>query len=99
MLFADPLPQSHKHHWQTLECINLIGYARTSTTEQVNGLEALRVALKAIGCDNMHNKQTSATGPRRALAEALGYVRGGDILVVAKLDRLARSVGHLGEII
>lgn len=77
----------------------LIGYARTSTTEQVNGLEAQREALKAIGCDRMYDEQASATGPRKALSEALGYVRDGDVLVVTKLDRLARSVVHLGEIV
>jgi DNA invertase Pin-like site-specific DNA recombinase len=50
----------------------LIGYARTSTTEQVNGLEAQRESLKAIGCDRLYDEQTSATGPRKALTEALG---------------------------
>jgi DNA invertase Pin-like site-specific DNA recombinase len=77
----------------------LIGYARTSTTEQVNGLEAQRESLKAIGCNRLYYEQTSATGPRKALTEALGYVREGDVLVVTKLDRLARSVVHLGEIV
>jgi DNA invertase Pin-like site-specific DNA recombinase len=79
--------------------IMLIGYARTSTTEQVNGLEAQRESLKAIGCDRLYDEQTSATGPRKVLSEALGYVREGDVLVVTKLDRLARSVVHLGEIV
>jgi DNA invertase Pin-like site-specific DNA recombinase len=77
----------------------LIGYARTSTTEQVNGLDAQREALKVIGCDRLYDEQTSATGPRKALSEALGYVKEGDVLVVTKLDRLARSVVHLGEIV
>lgn len=58
-----------------------------------------RESLKAIGCDRLYEGQTSATGPRKALSEALGYVRECDILVVTKLDRLARSVVHLGEIV
>jgi DNA invertase Pin-like site-specific DNA recombinase len=73
--------------------------ARISTAEPVNGLEAQKESLKAIGCDKLHEEQASATGPRKALTEELGYVREGDILVVTKLDRLARSVVHLGEIV
>jgi DNA invertase Pin-like site-specific DNA recombinase len=38
-------------------------------------------------------------GPRNALEAALDYLREGDTLVVTKLDRLARSVVHLGQII
>lgn len=77
----------------------LIGYARTSTLEQIAGLEAQREALKAIGCERLYEEQASSVGPREALREALGYVREGDVLIVTKLDRLARSVRHLGEIV
>ncbi|RHZ91911.1 recombinase family protein [Cereibacter sphaeroides] len=77
----------------------LIGYARTSTLEQLAGLEAQREALKATGCERLYEEQASSVGPREALREALGYVREGDVLIVTKLDRLARSVRHLGEIV
>ena len=77
----------------------LIGYARTSTLEQIAGLEAQREALKAIGCERLWEEQVSSIGPRLALSEALNFVRSGDVLIVTKLDRLARSVRHLGEII
>ena len=100
---ADPLSQTHRHHWQALAGIGgqgaHIGYARKSTTEQVNGLEAQRESLKAIGCNMLYEEQALATGPRKVIAGALGYVREGDILIVTKLDRLARSVVHLGEIV
>jgi DNA invertase Pin-like site-specific DNA recombinase len=77
--------------------IMLIGYARTSTTEQVNGLEAQRMSLRVIGCDRLSDQQTSDTGPRKALTEALGYVREGDVLVVTKLDRIRRvSARYIG---
>lgn len=76
----------------------LIGYARTSTLEQKAGLEAQRESLEAIGCDRLHEEQTSSIGVRTALTEALSYCRG-DVLIVTKLDRLARSVRHLGEIV
>jgi len=77
----------------------LIGYCRTSTLEQVAGLEAQREALRAIGCEKVYEEQVSSVAKREGLSEALGYCREGDTLVVTKLDRLARSVRHLGEII
>ena len=77
----------------------LIGYARTSTLEQTAGLEAQRESLKAIGCERVWEEQTSSIGLREALTGAMSFCRDGDTLVVTKLDRLARSVRHLGEII
>ena len=77
----------------------LIGYARTSTLEQVAGLLAQKEALKATGCERLFEEQTSSVGQRSALGAALEFVREGDSLIVTKLDRLARSVRHLGEIV
>ncbi|NIX78107.1 recombinase family protein [Microvirga terricola] len=76
----------------------IIGYARTSTTDQKAGLEAQERDLKAAGVERLYQEQTSATGPRKALAEAIDYARDGDTLVVTKLDRLARSVADLVSI-
>jgi DNA invertase Pin-like site-specific DNA recombinase len=77
----------------------LIGYARTSTLEQEAGLEAQRRDLEAIGRTKVFSEQTSSVGPRKALEGALEYTREGDTLVVAKLDRLARSVPDMWRII
>ena len=77
----------------------IVGYARTSTTDQKAGLEAQERDLMAAGVEKIFQEQTSSVGPRKALEEALGFLREGDILVVTKLDRLARSVAHLGEIV
>jgi DNA invertase Pin-like site-specific DNA recombinase len=77
----------------------LVGYGRTSTLDQVAGLEAQERDLQALGCGKIFLEQTSSVGPREALEAALDYVREGDTLVVTKLDRLARSVVHLGQII
>lgn len=77
----------------------LVGYARTSTLEQMHGLEAQRESLKAAGCDRVYDEQVSSVGSREALSAAMSFCREGDVLVVAKLDRLARSVRHLGQII
>jgi DNA invertase Pin-like site-specific DNA recombinase len=77
----------------------IVGYARTSTSDQKAGLEAQERDLKAIGIERIFHEQTSSIGPRRALEEALGFLREGDVLVVTKLDRLARSVADLGQIV
>ena len=77
----------------------LIGVARTSTIEQVAGLDAQVKQLKEYGCEKIYQEQVSSVGEREQLNVALGSLRSGDKLVVTKLDRLARSVRHLGEII
>ncbi|APX87315.1 DNA invertase [Methylorubrum extorquens] len=77
----------------------LVGYARTSTLEQEAGLEAQVRDLKALGCEKLFQEQVSSVAPRDALEAALEFVRAGDTLVVTKLDRLARSVTHMGTII
>ena len=73
----------------------LIGYARTSTVEQVAGLEAQEVALLATGCSKLFAEQASSVAQRDQLAAALDWVREGDTLVVTRLDRLARSTADL----
>ena len=77
----------------------MIGYCRTSTLEQQASLEAQNKSLRAIGCERLYEEQISSMAFRQALCDAVGYAREGDTLVVTKLDRLARSVKHLGEIV
>jgi DNA invertase Pin-like site-specific DNA recombinase len=77
----------------------IIGYARTSTVEQLAGFEAQERELKAAGAERLFKEQTSSVGPRKALDEALDFARAGDVLIVTKLDRLARSVANLGDIV
>lgn len=77
----------------------LIGYSRTSTIEQVAGLEAQERDLRAVGVDKLFAEQTSSVGARPELEAAIDFAREGDTLVVCKLDRLARSVAHLLEIV
>ncbi len=77
----------------------IIGYARTSTIKQVAGLEAQQRELSAAGVERVFAEQTSSVGPRKALEDALDFVRNGDVLVVTKLDRLARSVRDLVAIV
>ena len=77
----------------------LIGVARTSTLDQVAGLEAQERDLKAYGCDQVYSEQVSSVGERPELDAAIKSLREGDKLVVTKLDRLARSVQHLGQLL
>jgi DNA invertase Pin-like site-specific DNA recombinase len=77
----------------------IIGYSRTSTTEQAAGLEAQQRDLAIAGVERVFSEQTSSVGPRKALEEAIDFLREGDVLVVTKLDRLARSVRDLCEIV
>lgn len=77
----------------------IVGYARTSTLDQVAGLEAQLRDLKAAGCEKIFQEQVSSVDTsRKELERALDYVREGDTLVVTKLDRLARSIGNLVDI-
>lgn len=74
----------------------LIGYARVSTQDQTPALQL--DALKAAGCERIFvEKASGAQRDRPELKAALDYVRenAGDVLVVWKLDRLARSLSQL----
>ena len=76
-----------------------IGYARTSSFEQVAGMEAQLRDLDSAGCEKVFAEQVSAVGRRSQLEAALDFVREGDTILVTKLDRLARSTQHLLEIL
>lgn len=76
-----------------------VGYARTSTEEQIAGLEAQIRDLEAAGCSKIYSEQVSALGDRQQLNDALAYLREGDTLVITKIDRLARNTRSLGEIV
>src|SRR5690606_34277990 len=76
----------------------LIGYARVSTEDQLN--DAQVDELKASGCRVVHQKHGSgASRSRPVLGKLIREIAAGDVLVVVRLDRLARSVSHLLEVI
>lgn len=76
-----------------------IGYARAGRTDRVAGLEAQERDLKAVGIERLFKEQTSPVEHRQALEDAIDFARKGDVLVVTKLDRLERSVGHLAQLV
>lgn len=76
----------------------LIGYARVSTDEQTT--EAQQMELRSAGCDTIIEEHGSgASRARPALAKLVQDINAGETLVVVRLDRLARSVGHLLDVI
>jgi len=75
----------------------LIGYARVSTDGQNLALQ--QEALKGAGCQRVYEEKVSGAGrPRPELGRLLDYLRAGDVVVVSRLDRLARSTRDLLDI-
>jgi DNA invertase Pin-like site-specific DNA recombinase len=77
----------------------LYGYARVSTLDQNLGIQ--RAALKAVGCDVIRAEKASGTrrDGRTELQVLLDFLRPGDALVVTRIDRLARSLRDLQNIV
>ncbi len=73
-----------------------IGYARVSSTGQ-----SLDVQLEKLStCDKVfQEKKSGRTANREQLQICLDYVRSGDVLIITKLDRLARSTRDLLNIV
>lgn len=76
-----------------------IGYARVSTVDQDTAIQV--EALKAAGCEVVREEKASGTTTkgRGELATILDFLRAGDVLVVTRVDRLARSIGDLQTIV
>lgn len=75
------------------------GYARVSSSEQNLGVQV--AALNAAGCTIIRSEKVSAaSGNKRPELETLmAFLREGDVLVVTRIDRLARSIGDLQDIV
>ncbi len=77
----------------------LYGYARVSSSDQDLGLQ--RAALKTAGCKVIRAEKASGTrrDGRTELQVLLDFVQPGDALVVTRIDRLARSMRDLQDIV
>lgn len=77
----------------------LYGYARVSTTDQ--DLNIQEEALKAAGCTVIRAEKVSGTSRegRAELATLMAFLRPGDTLIVTRIDRLARSLRDLQNIV
>lgn len=76
-----------------------VGYARVSSSGQ--SLDVQLDQLREAGCEKVFAEKVTGTTTegRDALEEALSWVREGDVLVVTRLDRLARSIVDLRKIV
>ncbi|MEK5065669.1 recombinase family protein [Cytobacillus sp. FSL R5-0596] len=79
----------------------LVGYARTSTVGQENGLETQKYLLEEAGCKRIFFEKVTGTSTikRNELKEAIQFLDKGDTLIVTKIDRLARSIIDLHNIV
>jgi DNA invertase Pin-like site-specific DNA recombinase len=79
--------------------MTIIGYARMSTTDQ--NLDVQESALRAAGCDPIRSEKRSGTttAGREQLRTILDFLSSGDVLMVTRIDRLARSIGDLQDIV
>jgi DNA invertase Pin-like site-specific DNA recombinase len=76
-----------------------VGYARASTVDQDLSIQI--AALKAAGCDPIRSEKRSGTtvAGRDELRTVLDFLREGDTLNITRIDRLARSIGDLQDIV
>ena len=79
--------------------MTVYGYARVSTTDQ--SLDIQIAALKAAGCEKIRSEKVSGTSTngRQELKTLLEFIDAGDVLMVTRIDRLARSIGDLQDIV
>lgn len=76
----------------------LVGYARVSTTDQ--DLSIQLAALSGAGCEKVFaEKKTGTNTQRDELQAAMEFVREGDVLLVTRLDRFARSAHDLHSLV
>ena len=75
------------------------GYARVSTTDQDLTIQVTK--LKEAGCEVIRQEKITGTTRegRTELRTLLDFIRPGDILIVTRIDRLARSIGDLQDIV
>ncbi|TWA66075.1 DNA invertase Pin-like site-specific DNA recombinase [Azospirillum baldaniorum] len=75
------------------------GYARVSTTDQ--DLTLQETTLRAAGCDVIRAEKASGTSRngREELKTLMEFLRAGDTLMVTRVDRLARSIADLQDIV
>jgi DNA invertase Pin-like site-specific DNA recombinase len=79
--------------------MSIYGYARVSTIDQ--DLSIQQTALKAAGCEVVRAEKVSGTrrDGRTELQALLDFLHAGDMLVVTRIDRLARSIRDLQNIV
>ena len=79
--------------------MSIVGYARVSSAGQELDIQV--AALKAAGCDVIRSEKRSGTSTegRAELQTVLAFLQRGDVLIVTRIDRLARSIADLAAIV
>jgi DNA invertase Pin-like site-specific DNA recombinase len=79
--------------------MTIIGYARVSTSDQDLNIQI--AALKREGCTTLRAEKRSGTttAGRDELRTVIDFLREGDVLMITRIDRLARSIGDLQDIV
>src|SRR5216684_3073337 len=79
--------------------MTIIGYARASSIDQDVTIQ--EAALRAAGCEVIRSEKRSGTSTagRAELETVLQFLRAGDTLMITRIDRLARSIGDLKDIV
>ena len=72
-----------------------IGYARTSTVEQNYSLKDQIERLESQGCEKIFSEKASSVQSRPEFEKCIEFAREGDVVVITKLDRFARSITDL----
>lgn len=77
----------------------IFGYARASTVDQ--STEIQEEALRRAGCESIRSEKRSGTTRegRTELCTLIDFMRKGDTLMVTRIDRLARSIGDLQDVV
>lgn len=99
LIISSPPKQSYKKYSKQEKSgtILIYGYARVSTSEQETTLQI--DALKRASVDEIYQEKTSSIGARSELKKLLSVLKKDDLLIVYKLDRLARSLKDLLSIL
>src|SRR5271154_1793168 len=77
------------------------GHGRRATSATEQDLSIQEAALRAAGCEVIRAEKRSGTTTqgREQLQTVLEFLRKGDVLMVTRIDRLARSIGDLQDIV
>ncbi len=88
------LKSSDRHGWPIMR----VGYARISSSSQE--LELQKLILSSVGCTKIYSESASGKDNNRVeLMAMLESLRVGDVVVVYKIDRIARSLKGLIDIV
>src|ERR1700752_1641686 len=79
--------------------MTVIGYARVSTSDHNLEIQEAAFRVVGVGVIGAEKRSGTSTSGRAELQTGLDFLRAGDVLMVTRIDRLARSIGDLQDIV